>query len=307
MDLRQLQRFLIAAEAGSFRRAAEELHLTQPALTQSIKTLEQTLGVELFSRGSRGVALTRYGERLVPRARLILSERQRIEQDIEKIKHNEDGSLRVGVAPYFSRHILPRAVLRTLKQRPGLRIEVEENHTTKLLSSLIQGDIDLAFCVTNQAVADHTELTFEPVYRERYVVIARRDHPLFKAKTAALRDMREFPWIVYDTDATAGYLARFFTEREIPPPHWAIATLSLTMMAATVEQSDHLALLPLDFARTGIATGRLRIVRGHDFEIEGAGGLLTRRECVHSAPARVLMEQLRLTCAELQQPPEADS
>ena len=82
MDLIQLKRFLVAAEAGNLRRAAALLHVSQPALTQSIKGLEAMLGVELFERSARGVALTPFGKALVPRARMMLNERERIAREV---------------------------------------------------------------------------------------------------------------------------------------------------------------------------------------------------------------------------------
>ena len=157
MDLVQLKRFLVAAEAGNLRRAAIQLHVSQPALTQSIKSLEQGLGVQLFERSARGVALTPFGRALAPRARMILNERERIACDMAELGGGDPQRITVGVAPYFSRQIFPAAVLRTLGHRPALQVQIIERHTTELVKLLQEGEIEFAFCVHNPVIdADAT-------------------------------------------------------------------------------------------------------------------------------------------------------
>jgi LysR family pca operon transcriptional activator len=298
MDLIQLKRFLVAAEAGNLRRAATLLHVSQPALTQSIKSLETILGVELFERSARGVTLTPSGRALVPRARMMLNERERISRDLEELRNENAARIAVGVGPYFSRQLFPAALLRTLDTHPRAKVQVVEAHTTQLVRMLQEGGIELAFCVRNPVIDDDRSLEFEALYTERYSIMARVGHPLFRRRRITDRDVAAHSWVVHDSQATATYLGRHFERLGIDPPQWSITSLSLPLMVALLIKSDLLALLPEDFVRPEVAASRLRRVTGHGIRVDGAAGILTRRDAVLGPAAKELVSNLRSACAE---------
>ncbi len=300
MDLVQLKRFLVAAETGNLRRAATRLHVSQPALTQSIKSLEQGLGVELFERSARGVALTPFGRALVPRARMMLSERERIARDMAEVGGGDSLHVTVGVAPYFSRQIFPTAVLRTLEHRPALKLDIVERHTTELVKLLQEGEIEFAFCVHNPVIDADETLEFSATYEERYSIMARVGHPLLRRRRVSDRELAACAWIVYDSNASLGLLARHFERRGVPPPPWSISTLSLPLMVSLLSKSDLVALLPEDFTRPDVAASRLRRVVGHGIDVRGQAGIVRRRDAVVGTAAGELIAQLRAVCAETQ-------
>jgi len=300
MDLVQLKRFLVAAEAGNLRRAATQLHVSQPALTQSIKTLEQGLGVELFERSARGVTLTPYGRALVPRARLMLNERERIARDMTEVGGGDSLRIKVGVAPYFSRQIFPAAVLRVLEDRPALQVDIVERHTTELVKLLQEGEIEFAFCVHNPVIDADDALEFGSTYEERYSIMARVGHPLLRRRRASERDLAACSWVVHDSIQTMGLLARHFERRGLPAPPWSISTLSLPLMVSLLARSNLVALLPEDFTRPEVAASRLRRIVGHGIDVRGRAGIVTRRDAVICAATRELMAHLRTVCAETQ-------
>ncbi len=300
MDLVQLKRFLVAAEAGNLRRAATQLHVSQPALTQSIKTLEQGLGVELFERSARGVTLTPHGRALVPRARLILNERERIARDMAEVGGGEARCIKVGVAPYFSRQIFPTAVLRLLEERPTLQVDIVERHTTELVKLLQEGEIEFAFCVHNPVIDADDALEFGATYEERYSIMARAGHPLSRRRRVSERDLAACSWVVHDSIQTLGLLARQFERRGLAAPPWSISTLSLPLMVSLLARSDLVALLPEDFTRPEVAASRLRRIGGHGIDVRGRAGLVARRDAVLGAATRELMAHLRTVCGETQ-------
>jgi LysR family transcriptional regulator of abg operon len=300
MDLVQLKRFLVAAETGNLRRAATQLHVSQPALTQSIKSLEQGLGVELFERSARGVMLTACGRALVPRARMMLNERERISRDMAEIAGGDATRLAVGVAPYFSRQIFPAAALRTLQPRPTLKLDIVEHHTTQLVKLLREGEIELAFCVHNAIIDGDDALEFTPTYEERYSVMARPGHPLLRKRRVSEKDLANSAWIVHDSAATPGFLARHFERRGLAAPSWSVSTLSLPLMVSLLAKSDLVALMPEDFTRPDVAASRLRRIVGHGIEVLGQAGILLRRGAVVGASAGALIQNLRAVCAETQ-------
>lgn len=299
MDLTQLKRFLAAAEAGNLRRAASRLHVSQPALTQSIKNLEISLGERLFDRTVRGVVLTPFGHALIPRARMILSERERIAHDLEEIRSGTSARVTVGVGPYFSRQLFPTALLRTLDSRPGAKVQVVEGHTLDLVRMLREGEIEFAFCVGNPFVERDKNLTFEPLYTEHYSILARNGHPLFRRRRVSDKDIAAYPWVVHEAPAIGAYLDTYFLRLNLTPPVRSITTLSLSLMVALLMRSDLLALLPEDFVHPEVAASRLRRVVGHGMKIDGPGGIVTRRDAVLGQTAKSLIANLRAVCEDV--------
>ena len=298
MHLNQLKRFLVVAAAGNLRRAAQQLNVSQPALTQSLQALEITLGEKLFVRGARGVALSDFGRALLPRARLILNECERLNADLQDVRSQHQAQLRVGVGPYFTRHLFPAAAAQTLAQFPDARLQIVDAHTTELAQMLLEGNIDVAFCVHNPRLDAERDLQFEDIYTEKYSVMARSGHSLFARSRSSAADLSRCAWIVLDPQATAGLLVRFFEERRLPPPRWSVSTLSLSAMLGLLASTNLLALVPRDFAQPDVAAGRLRRVVGHALEVQGRAGLLTRRDAILSRATEALMQGLRLVCAE---------
>ncbi len=300
MDIVQLKRFLILAETGHFRRAAARLRISQPALTHSIKTLEEELGGEIFVRSSKGVTLSDCGRALVPRARAILNERERIGTEIRDIALGHTTRLTVGVAPYFSRRLFPNAVQSLLAEMPQVRLEVIEGHSDELRAALHEGRIDLAFCVLSPSIEADDALERQVTCTERYSVVARNKHPLFARKRIGDRDLAGYPWVVYDLQRTPAMYAELFRERGAAAPDCPVATLSLPLMAALVANTDHLALMPEDFVWPEIAASRLRRIVGHTLDVVGRGGIIWRRDGLRGEPVKSLARHIRSVCEQSQ-------
>jgi DNA-binding transcriptional LysR family regulator len=126
LELRLLRYFAVVAEELHFGRAAERLYISQPALSQQIRVLEEQVGMPLFVRGPRGVSLTDAGETLLTEARELLERSDRLRESMEQLRLGASGTLRVGIAPGAPADLLP-AVLAPLKQRePDVRVVVRE-------------------------------------------------------------------------------------------------------------------------------------------------------------------------------------
>ncbi|MDI7065621.1 LysR family transcriptional regulator, partial [Klebsiella pneumoniae] len=107
VNSRRLGHLIALAEEGSFARAAERVHLSQPALSRSIQALEEEVGMKLFDRAARGVAMTAAGRLLVERARRVLFETRCLFRDVELLKAHELGEVRIGLGPYAAVVLLP--------------------------------------------------------------------------------------------------------------------------------------------------------------------------------------------------------
>jgi DNA-binding transcriptional LysR family regulator len=148
LELRLLRYFAVVAEELHFGRAAERLHISQPALSQQIRVLEDQVGMPLFVRGSRGVSLTDAGQTLLAEARELLERSYRLGESMEQLRLGASGTLRVGVAPGVPADLLP-AVLGPLKQRePEAHVIVRELTTPAQVAELREGRSTSGCCAS---------------------------------------------------------------------------------------------------------------------------------------------------------------
>jgi DNA-binding transcriptional LysR family regulator len=294
-DLAQLSRFLAVAETGSFRRAADQLALTQPTLSWSIQQLEQTLGASLFERGARGARLTPAGALLLPRAKLILSEGLRVQADFLEMRREGDAQLAIGVAPTFITDVFPRSAAAALRLMPGLRLRVMEGHSGELIAALQAGDIDLALGGRPQD-KDIAGLTFERLFAQRYVLVARRDHPVFASAPVDDRALVSHDWIVFDAPALV-FDPGPFAKRGLTPPRIAARTSSMQFIRAMVLHSDLIGYAAEDYVRADLDSGVLREAPSAIMTHTAPAGVLVRTEGAQTHAMRVLIAELRQVCA----------
>src|ERR1700756_3739744 len=144
MELHQLRYFCAVAETGSFSRAAEQSHVSQPSLSQQIMKLEDELGTRLFDRLGRSVRLTDVGKAFLPRARAVLRELEAAKGDVVERKDSVAGSLTVGVIPTIAPYFLPRRLASFTRQFSQAHVTIVEEITPILLDRLRASTADVA-------------------------------------------------------------------------------------------------------------------------------------------------------------------
>lgn len=173
--LRQLRYLVALAEAGQYRRAASDLGIAQPSLSQQIAALETTLGLRLFDRGRGGVQVTPPGREVVRRARRILDEVGALSALSEELQRGLSGTLRLGSTPTIGPYFLP-SVLRDLhRDFPDLRLVLRDAPPAALFAGLQDGTFDL---VLTQLPAGGERVRVRRLFREPLVLAVARDHPL---------------------------------------------------------------------------------------------------------------------------------
>ncbi|MEO3427568.1 LysR substrate-binding domain-containing protein [Pelagibius sp. CAU 1746] len=188
MNLRDLRYVVAVAEERHFGRAAERCHVSQPTLSGQLRKLEESLGVTLFERSSRSVAVTPLGAQIVAHARLALEQAARIEEIARARRDPMAGPLRLGVIPTVSPYLMP-LVLGPLKQRcPALTPVLVEEMTAGLLERLAAHEIDAAVLAT---APDAPELTSIPLFDEPFWVAYPKGHPLDALAEIAEADLAE--------------------------------------------------------------------------------------------------------------------
>lgn len=204
MELRHLRYFVAVAKRLNFSRAAEDLHVAQPAISQQIRVLEQELGVQLFDRMGRRVALTRAGEVLLPHANQVLAAVELAANEVRELGHLSRGSASLGAPPTVSTHRLPARLTQFRTLYPGLDVALREAGTESLLKLVEDGQLDLAIVTADRLPAAVERL---PYLEEDYVLAVSALHPLSRKKDVRLADLANEPFILFP----AGYKLREVT------------------------------------------------------------------------------------------------
>lgn len=202
VELKHLRSFLAVAERLSFIRAANQLHISQPALTGQIKRLEEELEVQLFKRNRRTVALTPSGRIFVAEARATLARAEEARERVRRAAEGEIGRLRIGFVSSAALEIVPRIAIAFRKQYPSVTLELTNVRTTNQVKALLEDTIDIGFL---RMPLSHDELTITVVHREEFVLILPQGHPLGAAKRVALGQLRNEAFVVYGRQWAPGF------------------------------------------------------------------------------------------------------
>ena len=209
IDIRHIRNFLAVAEALHFRRAAERINLAQPALSRSIRDLEQRIGVELFRRSRRSVELTPAGTVLLREWRGILDQIERGGQRARAAELGEIGTVRIAYTDFAIAGELPRLIQAYAQHAPEVEIETRHAVTWRQIVALEQGEIDVGF-VTGPI--EHPEFETLLVQQERCVLVAPKDHPLARRSEISLTDLAGEPFILGDDKDWRNFHAYIYSE-----------------------------------------------------------------------------------------------
>ena len=239
IDSKLLNCFLAVVEYGSVTLASRVLCLTQSATSKNILKLEENLGVALFDRGSGGMTPTTYGLTLARHARLVIGEMSNARSEIESLKRGGYGTLRIGSGPMWSVFLLPDAICRLLRNRPGARISSTSGVIDTLVPQLLKGEIDL-IC-SAQDFPDHNELEKHHLFDIEYLVMARNDHPLHRKSSIGVEELLAYPWIGLANDLVANRrLTQFFVANGLNAPQVDVELSSLGSMLAVAQTGNFL-------------------------------------------------------------------
>ncbi len=195
MHLRHLKSFVAVAECLNFSRAAEELHIAQPAVSQQIRALEDELGVQVFDRIGKRVTLTEAGRALLPFAHQILNLVETAENEVRERGQLKRGRTSLGAPPTVSTHLLPARLTQFKARHDGLEVTLREAGTQTLLRLIEDGKLDLAIVATDVLP---TTVESAPFLEEKYLLAVSQNHP-FLAKRQAVRlgDLNQEPFILF--------------------------------------------------------------------------------------------------------------
>lgn len=239
MEFDQLRYFLQVAERGNFTRAAEDLTISQPALSRSIQKLEDELGQPVFERKTRSVSLTEAGILLQSRAQQMLTILDDTKAEITD--DGESGRVRIGAIPTIAPYFLPGLLRKFSSEFPKATVIVQENTTDVLLKSCTQGEIDLAVLAL-PVPAKYLEV--EELFEEELLLVLPPDHPLLKKSKIHLSDVEPLPFVLLDeAHCLSENIATFCRQKSFQPVA-VERTSQLAMVQELVSLSHGVSMIP---------------------------------------------------------------
>jgi LysR family pca operon transcriptional activator len=293
IKFRHLQTFVEVARQKSVMKAAELLHVSQPAVTKTIRELEEVLGVAVVERDGRGIKITRYGEVFLKHAGAALTALRQGFDSVSQALSGDAPPIRIGALPTVSTRIMPKAMRLFLEEGTGARIKIVTGENAVLLEQLRVGDLDL---VVGRLAAPEkmAGFSFEHLYSEQVVFCVRAGHPLLAASSAVFAGLDAYP-VLMPTRASIirPFVESFLITHGIAGLANQIETVSEAFGRAFVRESDAIWIISEGVVAADIAEGMLAALPIDTSGTKGPVGLTMRTDAVPSLPLAILMQTIR--------------
>lgn len=194
-DLNDLMAFRAVAELGSFRKAAESVHISQPAFSRRIDKLEQALGVRLLERSTRRVSLTAVGRDFDRQLRQILDALDTTLLGIRGVAATRMGEVTIAAVPSAVNYFLSAVIARYHERYPRVRVKIIDESANDVLLAVARGEADFGLNFIGSQEAD---VEFQPLVQEQFVAACRRDHPLAKKRQVRWAELARYDYIAAD-------------------------------------------------------------------------------------------------------------
>lgn len=293
LDVRSAAILLECARKGSFGRAAVALNMTQPAVSRSLKVLEDSYGVPLFERNTRGVVLTPYGEALLPYANLVISELGSADSVIRQMRGASRGVVRVGGVASVVGGILIAAIRAMRRAHPEIQFRVTEELEDKLLEGLKAGEIDIAVS-SEPYIDDAITLAAPEALNDAVFAYAGVHHPLARAPEVSLEEAARQDWALppVGTPVVREWLRRFHSH-SIEPRMPYIVSRSVHVIKTAVQSDDLLCWMPLPLLRAEVRRGEMVRVAVPELEWRRTFRIYRRKKGLLTPSASILVQHLR--------------
>ncbi|MEF7614435.1 LysR family transcriptional regulator [Aquincola sp. MAHUQ-54] len=296
MTLVQLRHFLALADSGSFSQSAQRLFITQPALSRSIRSLEDELGRPLFDRIGRRSELTPFGQEMVPRARQLVADADEMMGSGRQSADGAGGSLRIGLGSGPGAMLMNPLLMHMATRHPELRLEVSRARTALLVQALRARALD-ALVVDARSLSPAPDLHVEAVQEMRGSFMCRPGHPLARRASVRFDDVRGYP---IASIPLSDEVARVMVERYGEAAHpAACVTLCCEEIPSLVEVALHTDAVLVSIRAAAPGLVELPMAPTLDFNARFALVTLGRRTPVPALPiVRGLMQALMRDEAE---------
>ncbi len=297
----QLLVFVTATDLKSFSRAAEQLYMTQPAVSQHVQSLERRLGVPLMERNNKRIRLTKAGEIVYAHGRDILHLYHQMQRYVDDLANREIGNLSIGASYTFGEYVLPRVIAHFCERYPAIIPTVAITNTREIVARVADGDLDVGVI---EGQHDNDRVDTIPIATDTVVMVAAAAHPLAAHRTGVVPASAAGAslWIVRETGSgTREVTQRAFATCGITPS--ALLEFGSTQaVKEAVEAGLGLSVLSRWAIRKELALGTLRTIHMEGMPITRSFSLVLRKSRFHTKAAELFSDLLQSEPPHL--PPE---
>ncbi|MGG8274325.1 transcriptional regulator CynR [Klebsiella sp. 141161] len=294
MNIRYVRYFLAVAEHQGFTRAAEALHISQPALSQQIRMLEESLDAQLFDRSGRYIHLTDAGEvflQYAHQAFQLLDEGQRAIHDVEDLSR---GSLRIAVTPTFTSYFVVPLVAEFHARYPHITLDIQEMSQEKMEGMLLENELDIGVAFAEGVTPD---IVSTPLLQEVLALVVANHHPLAREESLSLRQLAAEEFILLNHHFATRLQIDHCLQHAGFHPRVTIEMHSINAILDIIQRTQLVTILPLNVAaqRTGLVTKLLE-----EATLERTAVLMQRKGARPKAAARIFADMAQQLAARIE-------
>lgn len=242
-ELRHLRYFLILSEELHFKKAAERLYISQPALSRQIQQFEKNIGVRLFNRNNRNVELSHAGNYLNRELVPILNKLENTLMHTRMVQQGEQGIIRIGYVGSAMQNVIPEMLIQFSQKHPGIRFILEEMDNQTQLEMLTKQQLDVGF-VRMEEVGPH--LLAKPVFEENFSLVLPANHPIDEYNFKGLSILSQEPFILFEKSYSPAYYGKIMSLFDDAGfvPQISHSTVHANTIFRLVENGFGLAIVP---------------------------------------------------------------
>lgn len=242
MNLKQVRAFLAVADTMSFASAANQLHLSQPALSLSVKSLEESLGGKLLTRTTRTLSLTPEGEALVPLARRLLAQWKNAEDEIKQRFALQLGKISIAAMPSFAASLLPKAIHNYHQNYPNIQVAIDDVLSDIVVNMVSNNQVELGVTFEPSNMQD---LAFYPLYEDNFIAIFPDQHPLSKKEKITWKELLKYDFITLQRPSSVRDMIETSLQNADIELNVAFDAHQLTTIIRMVSEKMGVAVVPL--------------------------------------------------------------
>lgn len=301
LNLPQLHYFYLTAKARSFARASEQANITQPALSNAIKTLEERLGFDLFDREERPIRLTARGRSFFDHVERLLFLAQNVDTSAKTLRDGDQGHIRLGMTAVFAASFGGEATSRWLADFPKMTLDVMVRPSPVLLKKVLDEDLDLIVGTAQELQGAAGDLDIFELPTQQGRALVRTGHPLLEKQQIEKADLERYGCVAsHFSPSVLGQLAQSFgfdTREDLPV---RVNSESIDLLCDLTARSDYLLLSTRACTRHAVALGRICDL-GVDLGIDAYWQIACRRGRLLHPKAQDLIALITQVCSEAAQ------
>ena len=274
MTLKQLKAFLVLARTLNYASAADELCLSQSAISISIKTLEEELGGKLFKRNTRRVDITPEGQSLIPYAKKLLANWEDMEKDLKQRFQLQRGTLNIASMPYATHAVLPELLHLFSKAHPNINFSIHDVPNEKIIEKIQDGIFEIGICFKPK-ICEH--MHFHPLLNEDFVAVIPKDHPLAHQSSVTWKQLLAFPFISLQNPSIVRHIIEKKSAENHVPLDLKLECHQVSSLAHFVAYGLGVSAIPRQFGKF-IATKDSILIEISDVDVHLELGILYKKD-----------------------------